>query len=257
MGSDVSADLLAVAMDEQEEPIMLVDVGTNTEVVIGNRYGMVAASCPAGPAFDGGQITYGMPGYDGAVESVRIQDGDAVVSTIGGSEVQGICGSGLVDLLAELRRHSLMNELGAYPDGINSFSFAPDKNMSLDRSDISALAQAKSANYSGQYIALRRYGRPPDEIAGLYLAGGFANYVNVSNAIDIGFIANLSQERITKVGNASLEGATLMLLSMEMRRKIEDLVQRIEHIELETTPDFFDIFVEGCLFKPMPREIGG
>ncbi len=255
VGADVAADLLAVAMDEQEDPVMLVDVGTNTEVVVGNRHRMVAASCPAGPAFEGGQITYGMPGYDGAVESVSIQDGDAVISTIGDAEVQGICGSGLVDLLAELRRHSLMNELGAFPDGTNSFCFAPQKDMTLSRSDISALAQAKSANYSGQYIALRHYGRPPDEIARLYLAGGFANYVNVSNAVDIGFIANLSQERITKVGNASLEGATIMLLSMEMRRKIEDLVKRIEHIELETTPDFFDIFVEGCMFKPMPRHI--
>ena len=179
-----------------------------------------------------------------------------MITTIGDADAQGICGSGLVDLLAELRRHSLMNDLGAFPDGTNSFCFAPEKDMALSRSDISALAQAKSANYSGQYITLRHYGRPADEIAAMYLAGGFANYVNVANAVDIGFIANLSQERITKVGNASLEGATIMLLSIEMRRKIEDLVQRIEHIELETTPDFFDIFVEGCMFKPMPRHIG-
>ena len=256
VGADVAADLLAVGMDEQDDPVMLVDVGTNTEVVIGNRNGMVAASCPAGPAFEGGQVTYGMPGYDGAVESVTIRDGHAVVSTIGDAEVQGICGSGLVDLLAELRRHSLMNELGAFPDGTDSYCFAPEKDMALDRADISALAQAKSANYAGQYIALRRYGRPPDDITRLYLAGGFANYVNVANAVDIGFIANVAQERITKVGNASLEGATIMLLSVEMRRKIEDLVKGIEHIELETTPDFFDIFVEGCHFRPMPKDIG-
>ena len=256
VGADVAADLLAIGMDEQEDPVMLVDIGTNTEVVIGDRHRMVAASCPAGPAFEGGQITHGMPGYDGAVESVSIQDGDAVLTTIGDADVQGICGSGLVDLLAELRRHSMMNDLGAFPDGTNSFCFAPEKDMALSRSDISALAQAKSANYSGQYITLRHYGRPADEIAAMYLAGGFANYVNVANAVDIGFIANLSQERITKVGNASLEGATIMLLSIEMRRKIEDLVQRIEHIELETTPDFFDIFVEGCMFKPMPRHLG-
>ena len=114
VGPDVAADLLAVGIDEEEDDVMLVDVGTNTEVVIGNRYRLMAASCPAGPAFEGGQITHGMPGYDGAVESVRIQGESVEVATIGDAAVQGICGSGLVDLLAELRRCDLMNELGAF-----------------------------------------------------------------------------------------------------------------------------------------------
>jgi uncharacterized 2Fe-2S/4Fe-4S cluster protein (DUF4445 family) len=86
------------------------------------------------------------------------------------------------------------------------------------------------------------------------LAGGFANYINVENAIDIGFIANMPTERIAKVGNASLEGATLMLSNSDLRQRMEALAPRIEHIELETTPDFFDIFVEGCMFNPMQRE---
>lgn len=234
---------------------MLVDVGTNTEVIIGNKDGMVAASCPAGPAFEGGQVTYGMPGYDGAVETVTIVEGKARISTIGGASVEGICGSGLVDLLAELRRSGLMNELGVFADGSNGYPFAPERQMELYRSDISALAQAKSANYSGQYIALRRFGKPIDRIAKMYLAGGFANYVDEQNAIAIGFIANFPTEKIEKAGNASLEGATLMLNSIGMRSTIEDLVKNIEHIELETTPDFFDIFVEGCMFKPMPDDI--
>ena len=255
VGADVAAGLLAIGMDEQEEPVMLVDVGTNTEVVIGNRHGMVAASCPAGPAFEGGQVTYGMPGYDGAVESVRLGPDGPVLSTIGGVEAQGICGSGLVDLLAELRAHELMNELGAFGDGGDRFLFDPGRGMALFRSDISALAQAKSANYCGQYIALRHYGTPTGQIGRLYLAGGFANYVNVANAVEIGFIANFPEDRVVKVGNAALEGATIMLLSQEMRKKAEELVRRIEHVELETTHDFFDIFVEGCMFKPMPRNI--
>ena len=255
VGADVAAALLAVGMDEQEEPVMLVDIGTNTEVVIGNRHKMVAASCPAGPAFEGGEVTYGMPGYDGAVESVRIRDGLAEVSTIGGAGVQGICGSGLVDLLAQLRAHGLMTELGVLSDGARDFSFAPDQGMGVSRADISALSQAKAANYCGQYIALRRYGIPLDAISRLYLAGGFANYLNVSNAKEIGFIANFPSQRVAKIGNAALEGATIMLLSCELRRRVESLVQGIEHIELETTPDFFDIFVEGCMFKSMPAEI--
>ena len=253
VGADVAADLLAVGMDEEEAVMMLVDVGTNTEVVVGNRHGMMAASCPAGPAFEGGQITYAMPGYDGAVESLEIANGDVSYRTIGDAEAQGICGSGLVDLLAELKRTGRMNELGAFEDGGNEFFFAPEKGMSLSRSDISALAQAKSANYSGQYIVLRRYGVPLEKIAKLYLAGGFANYVNVDNAVGIGFIANVPAEKVVKVGNASLEGATIMLVSGELRHTMENLIRNIEHVELETTPDFFDIFVEGCMFNPMVR----
>ena len=255
VGADVAAGLLAVGMDEQEEPVMLVDIGTNTEVVIGNRHGMIAASCPAGPAFEGGQVTYGMPGYDGAVESVKIVEARPQVSTIGDAEVQGICGSGLVDLLHELRANELMNELGAFEDGSSQFLFAPEQGMGLSRADISALAQAKSANYCGQFITLRRYGLPIEHISRLYLAGGFANYLNVSSAVGIGFIADFPPERVVRAGNAALEGATIMLLSRGLRQRVESLVRSAEHVELETTPDFFEIFVEGCMFKPMPRDI--
>ena len=256
VGADVAAGILAVGLDEEDEDVMLVDVGTNTEVVVGNRRRMMAASCPAGPAFEGGQVTYGMPGYDGAIESIELSDGGVEYSTIGGVEAQGICGSGLVDALAELRRTGRMSELGVFRNGSNAFPLAPERGIVLSRPDVSALAQAKSANYSGQYIALRRYGARPEGISRMYLAGGFANYVNVENAVSIGFIANLPAERIVKVGNAALEGATIMLLSRRMRGRIEDLARTVEHIELETTPDFFDIFVEGCMFKPMEMAAG-
>ncbi|MCI0440929.1 MAG: ASKHA domain-containing protein [Chloroflexi bacterium] len=254
VGADVAADLMAVAIDESEDVVMLVDVGTNTEVVVGNRHRLMAASCPAGPAFEGGQVTYAMPGYDGAVESVQLTPDGVVCKTINDAEAQGICGSGLVDLLAELRRAGLMNALGAFNNGDREFFFVPEKRMSLSRADISALAQAKSANYCGQFIVLRRYGVPLEQISKLYLAGGFANYVDADNAISIGFIASFPTERVVKVGNASLEGATIMLASGEMRRKIEELARKVEHVELEMTPDFFDIFVEGCMFKPMEIE---
>ncbi|HIM37724.1 MAG TPA: DUF4445 domain-containing protein [Dehalococcoidia bacterium] len=260
VGADTAAGLLAVAMDEvgvddEEEFAMLVDVGTNTEVVVGNGHRMMAASCPAGPAFEGGQISHGMPGYDGAIESLTIEQGQAQYGTIGGGEPEGICGSGLVDLLAQLRLAGMMNPLGVFQDGSSEFYFVPETNMALSRSDISALAQAKAANYSGQYIALRRYGVAIGRLSKLYLAGGFANYVNVSSALEIGFIANVPEDKIVKVGNAALEGATLMLTSGDMRRKAEAMAPKIEHIELETTPDFFDIFVEGCMFKPMDLDL--
>jgi len=253
IGADTAADLLALGIEDQIEPVILVDVGTNTEVVIGNREKLFAASCPAGPAFEGGEVTYGMPGYDGAVEKIVINDQGSVVSkdVIGDAPPVGICGSGLIDLLAELRRVNLMDELGKFSDGSGSYEFSSDNGLTLSRADISALAQAKAANYCGQAIVLREYGLSTDSFEKLYLAGGFANYVNESNAIDIGFIANVPIEKVQKVGNVSLEGAVIMLLSTSKRRGIEKLVTTVQHIELETAPDFFDFFVEGCMFKPM------
>jgi uncharacterized 2Fe-2S/4Fe-4S cluster protein (DUF4445 family) len=252
LGADTAADLLALGIEDQIEPVILVDVGTNTEVVIGNRDRLLAASCPAGPAFEGGEVTYGMPGYDGAVEKVTInENGEAESQAIGEIDPIGICGSGLIDLLAELRRTNLMNPLGKFEDDSNEYEFSSTNNLTISRADISALAQAKAANYCGQAIVLREYGLPIEKFVKLYLAGGFANYVDESNAIDIGFIANMPLEKVEKVGNASLEGAVIMLLSTVKRVEIEKLTATIEHVELETAPDFFDFFVEGCMFKPM------
>ena len=252
LGADVAADLLALGMEDRTDPVILIDVGTNTEVVVGYNRKLLAASCPAGPAFEGGEVTYGMPGYDGAIEKVAINDrGLAESRVIGDVEPIGICGSGLIDLLAELRRTGMMDELGKFDDGSGEYEFSESNNLTLSRADISALAQAKAANYCGQAIVLREYGLPIDEFEKLYLAGGFANYVDASNAIDIGFIANMPLDRVEKIGNAALEGATIMLLSTPKREEIEKLTATIEHVELETAPDFFDFFVEGCLFKPM------
>ncbi len=287
IGSDVAADLLTIAIDEQDETVMLIDIGTNTEIIAGNRHQLHAASCPAGPAFEGGAVTYAMPGYDGAVERVEIPPleenekhpsraqyaipspagrerarvrarGEAdgappsttpLLTTINNTPPIGICGSGLIDLLAELRRHNIMNELGNFNDGSNEFTFHEPNRLTLSRADISALAQAKAANYCGQNIVLETAGTEINDYSRLYLAGGFANYINIQNAIDIGFIPNIDPSRITKIGNASLQGATIMLTNATKRAAIENLVREITHIELETNPNFFDHFVEGCQFK--------
>ncbi|MFT7693194.1 MAG: uncharacterized 2Fe-2S/4Fe-4S cluster protein (DUF4445 family), partial [Candidatus Latescibacterota bacterium] len=132
---------------------------------------------------------------------------------------------------------------------------APETGISFSRLDASNLAQAKAANYCGQYIVLRALGLNPEHVKKLYLAGGFANYVDVQAAIDIGFLAPVPIERIEKVGNAALEGARDILLSINKRQQYEAMVAQIEHIELETTPDFFDLFVDGCQFKPMPTTL--
>ncbi|MBI2939921.1 MAG: DUF4445 domain-containing protein [Chloroflexi bacterium] len=253
VGADVAADLVAIGIDEvgDDETVMLVDIGTNTEVIVGNGRHMLAASCPAGPAFEGGYIAYGMSGFTGAIETIRIANGHVDYKVIGDAEPEGICGSGLIDLLAELVRTQHMNDLGVLDHGSPHFTIVPEKGITISRADISQLAQAKGANYCGAWIVLRSSGVPPRRVKRLYLAGGFANYIDVPNAISIGFVPNLPLEKIVKVGNASLEGATIMLLSREKRDLVEQLVRRATHIELEMEPDFFDLFVDGCIFKPM------
>lgn len=251
VGADVVADLVALDIESQDEVVMLVDVGTNTEVVVGNKDRLVAASCPAGPAFEGGLVKFGMPGCDGAIESIRYLDGRFEYETIGGREPVGICGSGLIDLLAELRRHSLMTPKGVFAEKAREFTIVPGKGITFSRQDASHLAQAKAANYCGQWIAMHRFGVVPAAIGKLYLAGGFAHYVNAAAAIDIGFLAPVPAERIVKLGNAAAQGARELLLSRRKRASIERLIRKVEHVELETTPEFFDVFVEGCQFKPM------
>lgn len=256
VGADVAADLVSIDMQSQDDIVMLVDVGTNTEVVVGNSKRMVAASCPAGPAFEGGGIEYGMPAYPGAIEAVKWIDGKIDYETIDSEKPQGLCGSGLISLLAELLRKNQMSPKGVFADRKQRImELLPEHGITFSRDDASNLAQAKAANYCGQYIVLRHFGCSPQDISKLYLAGGFANYVNIQDAIDIGFLAPVPQERIVKVGNAAVGGAKEVLLCKEKRAEIEAFVKNIEHIELETTPDFFDVFVEGCQFKPMPTDI--
>ena len=254
VGADMLADLVAVDIESRREVVMVVDVGTNTEVVLGRAGKLMAASCPAGPAFEGGLVTYGMPGVEGAIESLRLSNGQADYSTIGDGEPRGLCGSGLIDLLAELRRGGQMTPKGVFPNKARELDIVPEYGITLSRLDASNLAQAKAANYCGQFIVMRSYGVRPADITKLYLAGGFANYVNVRNAIEIGFLAPVPEDRIVKIGNAAALGAKEMLLSRSKRQSTEKLAQQIEHVELETTPDFFEIFVEACQFKPMPSD---
>ena len=255
VGADTVSALIAIDAEAQNETFLLVDIGTNTEVVLWSPQRKLAASCPAGPAFEGGLVKFGMPGCDGAIQSLRLEDGRFEYSTIGDSAAEGICGSGLVDLLATLRRNARMSPKGVFSDRTYEMQIVPERGITLSREDASNLAQAKAANYCGQFILMRELGIGPQDIARLYLAGGFANYIDVENAIEIGMLAPVPPERVTKIGNAALRGARRMLLSKGRRESAERLVKMIEHVELETTPDFFEIFVEGCQFKPM-QQIG-
>ena len=251
IGSDVTADLISIDVENIKENFMLLDVGTNTEIILGNKDNLVAASCPAGPAFEGGEVTYAMPGYDGAIEKFSIDKGSQKYDTINNSDAQGICGSGLIDLLASLKSNSIINELGVLTNGDNFFELENTNGIKLSRSDMSALAQAKAANYCGQSIAIKRSGINIDEFKQLFLSGGFANYINVENAKKIGFLIDTPNADILKIGNSALNGAIIYLLDINTRLKIESIVNSIKHVELETDENFFDHFVEGCQFKEL------
>ena len=252
VGADASAAMLAVDLAHEDRLIALMDIGTNTELIVGNRRRILAASCPAGPAFEGGAISCGMPALDGAIEDVRIDsDGIFHLSVIGGIAPEGICGSGLVALMSELLRTGRMNERGRFEDDLHRIALDREHGIFFLESDVNELAQAKGANIAGLQVVFGNYGIEFDEAAVFYLAGGFGRHMNAAAAARIGLIPSIPEGRIVQIGNAAIEGATIALLSQSKRRELEQLVRRVEHCRLETHPQFFDFFVDGCQFKPL------
>lgn len=253
LGADTAACMLAIDLAHEKELVAIMDIGTNTELILGTKDKIYAASCPAGPAFEGGDITFGMPGLPGAIEKVRIAaDGGVHTSVIGGGPAEGICGSGMVDLLSELLRTEQMNALGRFEE---AGDFVVDthgpQTVTFSEADINALAQAKGANVAGLRIILQEYGVQATAIDRFYLAGGFGRHLNIDSAKHIGLIPDIGNSRIRQVGNASIEGAGIALLSRSKRDELEMLVRKAKHCRLETHPGFFDFFVEGCQFTPV------
>jgi len=254
VGADAAAAMLAVDLAHQQRLVAIMDIGTNTELIVGNKDRILAASCPAGPAFEGGAIACGMPALDGAVESVKIRpDGAFDLGVIGDGQPEGICGSGLIDVLSELLRTGRMNQFGRFDDGPHRVGLYRDteKEVYLLESDVNELAQAKGANVAGLQVVFHTFGIDFDEIGLFYLAGGFGRHIDVEAAKRIGLVPNLPSAKIVQAGNTAIEGATIALLSKAKRQELESLVKRVQHCRLETHPAFFDFFVEGCQFKPV------
>lgn len=259
VGADAAACMLAVDLFEEERPVALMDIGTNTELIVGNRDRIMAASCPAGPAFEGGTISCGMPALPGAIEGVRIAgDGSIACRTVDDAPPEGICGSGMVDLLGELLRTGRLNRLGRFEDGTTELLLHSDgeRTVVFRERDISELAQAKGANVAGLSVVFNRYGIRFGEVSRFYLAGGFGRHIDVPSAKRIGLIPDIDESKIVQVGNAAIEGACIALLSRSKRRALEEAVARVEHCRLETDPEFFNYFVEGCQFHPVASSGG-
>ena len=254
VGADAAACMLAIDLANESRLVAVMDIGTNTELILGTKEKIFAASCPAGPAFEGGKITSGMPGLPGAIEKVVITpDGSIACQVIGDVPAEGICGSGLIDLLSELIRTGRINRLGRFEHDEKEvvLSSVEDEKILFTESDINELAQAKGANVAGLHVVFNKYGIRFDDLDVFYLAGGFGRHLDVESSKRIGLIPNIDSSKILQVGNAAIEGACIALLSRSKRMELENLVKRVTHCRLETDPNFFDYFVEGCQFNPM------
>lgn len=261
VGADAAACMLAVDIANEERLIAIMDVGTNTELILGNKHKILAASCPAGPAFEGGRVSCGMPGLPGAVEKVKMNsDGSFNISVIENGEPEGICGSGLIDLLSELLKNKYINHLGRFqqneefpPNSENKVVLFSNEEheVFINENDINELAQAKGANVAGLHVVFNKYGAKFEDVDTFFLAGGFGRYLNIESSKRIGLIPNIDDSKILQIGNASIEGASIALLSRTKRVELENLIKKVNHCRLETDPAFFDYFVEGCQFNPV------
>jgi uncharacterized 2Fe-2S/4Fe-4S cluster protein (DUF4445 family) len=240
VGSDILAGVLAVRMHESDELVALVDLGTNGEIVIGNRERIVCASTAAGPAFEGGRISMGMRASTGAISEVHLSDGRIACHVLGGVEPRGICGSGLVDAVAVGLDSGALAPNGRLP-GKGAWVVASP--VSITQADVRELQLAKAAIAAGIRIVCRRRGTDPAAVKRLYLAGAFGNYVNRASARRIGLL-DFPLELVHPAGNTALLGAKLALFHGDGSEDYSDLRARVEHISLAADPEFMDIYVD-------------
>jgi uncharacterized 2Fe-2S/4Fe-4S cluster protein (DUF4445 family) len=265
VGGDITADVLAAGMDASSELSMLIDAGTNGETVIGDRDFLACCACSAGPAFEGGGISSGMRAAHGAIQRVDVTaDGTLSYETIGGAPPRGICGSGLVDLLAELLRAGYMDRDGSLrpdapvvrpgPSGpevlvATAAESATGADIVLTEADVENLVRAKAAVYAGAAVLARRLGIDMLDIRRVYVAGGFGTYLDVRRAILVGLLPDVPVERVTFIGNGSVAGAKMTLLSHDAWLRAAQVAARMTYRELSVDPAFMDEYVS-AMFLP-------
>jgi uncharacterized 2Fe-2S/4Fe-4S cluster protein (DUF4445 family) len=274
VGGDTVSGILATGLAESRGPSLLIDIGTNGEIVLSAGGKLWAAAAAAGPAFEGARISSGMRGKTGAIERVAI-DGDVRISVIGGGRPLGLCGSGLIDLAAELLRHRVISPEGrllvagqlpdATPEAVRrraivrndhpAFVLASEESTGtgepivLSQRDVRQLQLASGAIRAGIVLLLRRAGIEPSELESVLIAGGFGNFIRRSNAQRIGLIPEgIAPQRIRYQGNTSLAGARMTALSEHARRQAEELARRTEHIDLSTDHGFQWAFADAMIF---------
>jgi uncharacterized 2Fe-2S/4Fe-4S cluster protein (DUF4445 family) len=246
VGSDILAGVLATGLGERENLNALVDLGTNGEIVIGNRRRLLCASTAAGPAFEGARISMGMRASTGAISEVRVDGQEIHCHVLGDVPPQGLCGSGLVDAVAAGLELSRIQPSGRFSDGAGAWELSPP--VALTQGDIRELQLAKGAIAAGIRMLLARCGASAADLTKLYLAGAFGNYINRVSAQRIGLL-DLPADKVEPAGNTALRGAKLALFSLDGEDgSYTGLRSRIEHVALNTAPAFQDIFVEELAF---------
>ena len=245
VGGDITSDIVDSDMDINDELALLIDVGTNGEVAIGNADMLLCCSSSAGPAFEGSQMTSGMLAREGAIDSVRIIDGKVHYTVIGGGEPKGICGSGIIDLVAQLflagmldRRGNLTEKSGA-KDGV----FTITGNIVITQSEISNVILTKAAIYSATGTMVRSLGIGFEDLGKIYIAGGFGNFIDMESAITIGLFPDVDRSKYEYLGNASLAGAKFALLSKEARDRVDTVFPKMTYVDLGSDPVFYDEYM--------------
>lgn len=268
VGGDVVAGILGSRMYMEDELTLFMDLGTNGEIVVGNKDWMACAACSAGPAFEGGGIEFGMRATRGAIEdfSLNPKTCEPMVTTIGMAKPKGICGSGLINIVATMFEYGLIDERGKFRTDLdtdriregesgNEFVLVREKENALDRDitlneiDIDNLMRAKGAMYSGYITLLEGVGMSIDMLDRVILAGGFGRYVNIEKAIIIGLLPELPLDKFSYLGNGSLLGARMAALSNRLRHDVGEIVNMVTNFELSEVPAYMDYYMS-ALFLP-------
>lgn len=266
VGGDITAGTFAGMIWNKEELSLFIDLGTNGEIVFGNRDFLMSCACSAGPAFEGGDISCGMRATDGAIESCVI-DGESMEPAFGvigdaGQKPVGLCGSGIIDTIAELFRTGIINSKGLFVregrrvardhhgTGRYILSFpeesATGREVALNEVDILNFIRAKGAIYSAIDTLLSAMDMDESVLEGVYVAGGIGSGINMKNAVRIGMFPNVPLELFHYIGNSSLAGAYAMALSDEAAQKVEQVAKNMTYMELSTHPGYMDAFVAAC-----------
>jgi uncharacterized 2Fe-2S/4Fe-4S cluster protein (DUF4445 family) len=260
VGGDITAGIMSVGLHRSERIRMLIDIGTNGEIALGNKDWMIACSASAGPAFEGSGVRHGMKAMRGAIERVTINaQGHVQYRTVGNARPRGICGSGLIDLVAELYRVGYIDRSGRLlfgtsdrireTDGFLEFVVVPGtrsdtgQDICLSQTDLTNILSAKAAIYSGAQALAASVGLDFKKIESILIAGGFGNYLDREKAVTLGLIPDLPLDKIRFVGNTSILGSEMALLSTDAWNELIRIAQSVTYYDLISHPHYFDEFL--------------
>ncbi len=243
IGSDIFAGIIASEMDKNNDLTALIDLGTNGEIVIGNRDKMVCASTAAGPAFEGANIEMGMSAITGAISSVELSNSEVHYHVIGNTEARGICGSALIDAVSVFLKKGIL-DIGGEIHNEEKKLHISDK-VYLTQKDVKEFQLAKAAIAACFQILLKKLGKSYKDVTKVYIAGGFGNFINLKNLIKLG-ILEIEENKIHKLGNSALIGAKMLLFTDDY--SFTDIISKIEHVGLNADAGFQDIFVDKLFF---------